>query len=93
MDDLIEGLFDLIFDILVEITSCEKVPKWIRYPLIIIITIFFTIIILGLFVLGILFLKDNLIIGLIFIFISILLLFSGIKRTRRDIDENKQSKD
>lgn len=93
MEDLIEGLFDLIFDILVEITSCEKVPKWIRYPLIIIITIFFTIIILGLFVLGILFLKDNLIIGLIFIFISILLLFSGIKRTRRDIDENKQSKD
>lgn len=93
MEDLIESLFDLVFDILVEITSCEKVPKWIRYPLIIIITLFFTIIILGLFVLGILFLKDNFIIGLIFIFISILLLFSGIKRTRRDIDENKQSKD
>jgi len=88
-----EDLFDLIFDILVEITSCEKVPKWIRYPLILIITLFFTIIILGLFVLGILFLKDNLIIGLMFIFISILLLFSGIKRIRRDIDENKQSKD
>ena len=52
MDLLIEIILELILEGSIEISSNRKVPKWIRYPLILILTILFSIIIVGIFILG-----------------------------------------
>jgi len=49
MEFLIEELLNLIFEGSIEISSNKKVSKWIRYPLIVIIILFFSVIILSIF--------------------------------------------
>ena len=75
---LIELLIDLILEGSIEISKDERAPKWIRYPLIAIITLVFLVVTFGLIILGIFSLKDNLYIGLFFIIIGFILLISGI---------------
>ena len=52
MDLLIEIILELILEGSIEISSNKKVPKWIRYPLIFIITALFLTIIIGILFLG-----------------------------------------
>lgn len=78
MEYIIEFIFELLFEGSLEISKNKKVPKYIRYPLIVIILIFF-ILVIGLILLtGILSLKENIIIGLLFIIIGLLLLTLSI---------------
>ena len=80
MEFIIELLLDLILEGSIEISSNRKVPKWIRYPLIVLIILFFTIVIFGMLILGLIILKNNLYFGLLMILISIILLILGIKK-------------
>lgn len=53
MDMLIELVVDLLFDAGLEVTKNKKISKWIRYPLIVLILLFFIMIIIGIAYLGI----------------------------------------
>ena len=70
MDDLIELLLEL-FGVIVddELLNNKKIPKWIRY----IIMLVLIIIVIGVIVLGVVILKTTIIGGIIIISISIFL--------------------
>lgn len=78
MEFIIELILELILEGTIEISSNKKVPKWIRYPLILILILFVSIVIIGIFILGIYIYKENAIASLILIIISIILLISGV---------------
>lgn len=67
MEFLIELLIDLIIEGSIEISSNKKMNKWVRYSLIILIVLFFTVIIMGLFIIGILLIKKNILASLFII--------------------------
>lgn len=71
MDDLIEFVLDLLIDGGMELISSEKISKRIRFPILIILSLFFLTITLGLVILGLLII-DSTILG------SFILMLSGI---------------
>lgn len=83
MEVLFEILFELVFEGGIEASKSKKVPKIIRHLLIFFIVIFWAVIIVGLFVIGILALKENTILGIFMILISILFLVSAIVKFRK----------
>jgi len=80
MDFFIELLLDLLFEGSIEISKNKKVPKWIRFPLIVLIVLVFTILILGILLLGVLFLKSSLAIGTIIIILGIVMLTFSLRK-------------
>jgi len=74
MEFLIELVLELLFEGGEEICSDSRISKWIRYPIAFILILFCSIVILGLLILGIYSLKDDTLIGLFFIGISIVML-------------------
>ena len=53
MDFILEFLFELLLEGTVELSKNVKVPKTIRYPLLVLIILFVIAVIVGIFVLGI----------------------------------------
>ena len=88
MEFLIELMFELIFEGAIEVSKSKKIPKIIRYPLIAIIVIFFAVIIIGLFVIGIVILKDNIFLGIFMIAVSIIFLISALIKFKKVYIEN-----
>lgn len=78
MEFLIEFLVDLILEGSMEISEDEKMPKWLRYICLTIVTIVFGAVTIGLFILGIYVGKENIYAGIFFILIAFILLISGI---------------
>ncbi len=78
MEFLIEFLVDLILEGSMEISEDERMPKWLRYICLTIVTIVFGVVTIGLFVLGIFAGKENIYAGIFFIIIAFILLISGI---------------
>ena len=78
MDFIIELLLDLIFEGSIEISKNKKVPKWIRYPLIFIISLFMIVVLVGIEVLGFLIIEDNSLFGIIIIILGLILLVLAI---------------
>lgn len=74
MDDIIEFILELIFECGIEVCKNSKIPKYIRYPLIVIISLTF-IAIIGI-ILFVIFsiLKSNLIVGIILLAIILIML-------------------
>lgn len=93
MEYIIEFILDLVFESSVEISK-SKVPKYIRYSLIVIIVLFFIVVIGLIFLVGILSLKENIFLGIFFILVGILLLLMSIikfkktylKQVKKNID-------
>lgn len=73
MDFIFELLFELIFEGALSVSSNKKVSKFIRYPLIAFMILFFLGVIGGIFVLGIFSLKKSVIGGIFVIFVSVML--------------------
>lgn len=93
MEFFIEVILDLIFEGSIEIIkSNTKISKWIRYPLIVLIILFFMVITFGLFILGIFVLNKNIYAGLLFIVTSLILLILGIIEFRKQYIITKQKK-
>ena len=78
MDEIIEILLELIIEGGIEISGNKKISKWIRYPIITIIILFFTLIIGLFFFIGFSILNENIQGGIIAILIGIILLVLGI---------------
>lgn len=80
MELLIELILELLFEGGEEICSDRRISKWIRYPIAIILILFCSVVILGILFLGIYFLKDNILIGIFFIIISIVMIIGALMK-------------
>lgn len=83
MDFLFELLFELIAEGTVELSKSIKVPKYIRYPLIVIIILAFIAVIGVMLFAGLAALKENIILGIFFIALALFVLFMGIVKFRK----------
>lgn len=83
MEYLFEFILELVFEGSVEASKNPKVPKWIRYSLITIIILFFIGVIGIIFFTGILMLKENVLIGILFNLLGLLMLIIGIVKFRK----------
>ena len=71
MDFIIELVTDLLLEGSFELSKNLKTPKWLRYPLIIFVILFFIAVISIIFIVGYLTLKESTIIGILLIIIAI----------------------
>lgn len=78
MDFILELLSELIFEGVVEISKNRKVPKYIRYSLIILIILLCFMVIMGLIALGIFIASKNLMEGIMLSSIGVLLLILSV---------------
>lgn len=89
MDLLFEIVVELLFEGSLEISSNKKISKWIRYPILVMLILFFGIVIVGMFVLGIYIFKDSIPLSVIIIICSILILVGCIIKFRNVYSEKK----
>ncbi len=77
-----EFVVELILDILSEgidaIVKNKNISKWIRYPLMFIVVLFYAVITIGFIVLGASVAKDRLLGGIIIMLIGLIILLLGI---------------
>lgn len=82
MELLLEFVIELFFEIIIdggmELQHNEKVPKWIRVILAVIIVLFFATIIIGCIVLGALILKKTLLGGCALIVLGVVFLVCAV---------------
>lgn len=96
MDFIIELIFEFLFDGMLETSKSNKVPKFIRYPLIVIILLFFVLVIGFIFIVSILAFKESIIAGILLIIIDLFLIIGTISKFRKEyftIKENKIDKE
>lgn len=89
MEFVIELLLELIFEGSIELSSNRKVPKWIRYPLIVLIVLIFTVLIVGMFIIGIFILDETILCGVFFVGLSIFFLVGSIIKFKKLYLEKK----
>ena len=71
MDDLLEFVFEVLLELGEDVSSNRKISKWIRYPILAIIILFYIGVVgITLFV-GLSSLKENTFLGLILILLSL----------------------
>ena len=85
MDFLFELLLELIAEGTVALSKSIKVPKYIRYPLIGIIVLFFIAVIGTVLITGFVSLGHNLLLGLILIALAIVMLAMGVVKFKKHI--------
>ena len=74
MDFLLEILFELVAEGTVELSKSSRVPKYIRYPLFAVIVLFYIAVIGLVFGVGILSLRQNVLLGILFIALGVFML-------------------
>ncbi len=83
MELLFEFIFELVFEGSIEVSKNRKIPKYIRYPLIVIISLFFIMVIGLIFWGGILALKENLIVGIFLILLGLFMFIMCLIKFRK----------
>ena len=83
MEFLIELLFDLALEGSIEITKSVKVSKWIRYPVIVLVVGFFTAVLGLMFLVSVMFLKENVAGGILFLILTLFMTGSCIYKIRK----------
>lgn len=91
MDFIFEFIVELLFEGSMEISTNKKIRKWIRYPILAIIILFFVSVIFGILIVGISLFKENVLAALFMIFIGLAMLIGSIVKFREIyIKEKKQ---
>lgn len=83
MDIIFEILLELILDGSIEASKNKKMPKIIRYFFIMVILIFLAIVDIGIIILGIILLKNNIIISIGIIIYGVILSILSIRKFRK----------
>ncbi|XCP85540.1 hypothetical protein ABXS75_01680 [Roseburia hominis] len=78
-----EFILELAFEGSIEISKSRKVPKYIKYPLIVVIILFFVSVIGIIFFTGIISLKDHLLLGILLILFGIFMLIMSIIKFKK----------
>ncbi len=80
---IVELAVELVFEGSFEASKSSRIPKYIRYPLIGIICLFFIAVVGLVFFFGILTLKENIFAGIVLILIGLLLLIMSAVKFRK----------
>ena len=91
MDDLIEFILELLLEGGVYLSSNKKVTKFIRYPLIFIISILFLLVVALIFYLGIWIYKESIALSIAFIILSVAMLYGSINKFKKIYLEKKEN--
>jgi len=83
MDFVFEFILELILEGSIEVSKNERIPKFVRYPLLALIVLFFAMIIGLIFLVGILTLRKNIFVSLFFIIIGLFLFVMSIVKFRK----------
>lgn len=87
MDFIIEFIVELFIEGSVEIGTDKRISKFIRYPLLILVLLFYIAIIGIIVFVGIGILAENIILGIIMILIAVFLVFITIFAFRKKLKE------
>lgn len=80
METIFEFILELLLEGSIEISKSRKIPKYIRYPLIGLLSLFFLAVVGLIFLAGILCLKENIFAGILLILFGALLpIMAGLK--------------
>ena len=90
MDFLIELIGEILIEGSFELATNKKVSKWIRYPLLGILIVLYSMIIFGILFVGINSINENLMLSIILIIISILMLVGTIVAFRRKVNATEE---
>lgn len=88
MEFIFEFILELVFECSIEASKSSKIPKFIRYPLIAIIALFFIAVTGLVFLVGIFSLKENIIAGIFFILISFVILVGSARMFKKTYLKN-----
>ena len=91
MDELIEFILDLLLEGGIELSANKKVSKWIRYPIIAFLFLFFTIVIFGMLILGILMIEESILVSFIFVACGIAMLIGSVIKFKKTYLEHKKN--
>ncbi len=83
MEYIFEFIMELALEGGIEVSKNSKIPKYIRYPLIGILSLFFIAVIGLVFFAGILSLKENILSGILLILVGLYLLIMSVIRFRK----------
>ncbi len=83
MEYIFEFIMELALEGGIEVSKNSKIPKYIRYPLIGILSLFFIAVIGLVFFTGILSLKENILSGILLILVGLYLLIMSVIRFRK----------
>lgn len=83
MEYIFEAILDLLLEGGIEVSKNRKISKWIRYPIIAIITLFFLSVIGLIFLAGILIFKTNKFASIFLILIGVFMLIMSIIKFRK----------
>ena len=89
MDFLIEFILEFVFEIGVEASENKKVPKFIRYFLIAILTIFFIAVIGLVYFISFVSIKENIILAIVFFILATFMLVASISKFKNAYIEKK----
>lgn len=87
MNFVIELILELVMEGGLEVGKNKKFSKWIRYPLLFLIIIFYSAVILLLIYLGISVYKTNITGGIALLLIAVILLILTVKAFRKNYNE------
>ena len=91
MDELIEFILDLLLEGGIELSANKKVSKWVRYPIIAFLFLFFTIVIFGMLILGILMIEESILVSFIFVTCGIAMLIGIVIKFKKTYLEHKKN--
>ncbi len=83
MEYIFEFILELVLEGGIEVSKSRKIPNYIRYPLIGILSLFFIAVIGLVFWAGILSLKENIPSGILLILVGLFLLIMSVIRFRK----------
>ncbi len=83
MEYIFEFIVEFVLEGSIEVSKSSRIPKYIRYPLIGILSLFFIAVIGLIFFTGILSLKENMLSGIFLILVGLFLLIMSVIRFRK----------
>lgn len=83
MEFIFEFILELAMEGCIEASKSRKIPKYIRYPLIAIVVLFFIAVIGLLLLTGVLIIRENLLSGIFIILTGLLMLVMSIIKFRK----------
>ncbi len=83
MEYVFEFIMELVLEGCMEVSKSSKIPKYIRYPLIGVLSLFFIAVIGLVLFTGILALKESILLGVFLIVVGLFLLIMSVIRFRK----------
>lgn len=83
MEYLFEFIIELVLEGSIEVSKNRKIPKYIRYPLIVLISLIFMGVIGLILMVGILALEENVLLGIFFIILGLFMFILCIIKFRK----------